>query len=249
MSSTIARQGDRVQLEHSDMRLAFNMGKMAKGGFSCAAIEETQHQIKKPHAEVREEKKRGVEFPEPKKGKAAMERHPAMVYKNHTAGWPPCQNGTAKNLQICWRRKGTAALPTESAAPVPGTPSSPGTPAVAQGDTEGNESYEMEGMPSKRVYMHSLHPNTQFFNHTVFAKDSKRDTEFIPDLLNYTTCCVEILLTLILKTTTVFWTNLGVRTRIDWKEREFWVLSLSTISRHFKVYFKGYIYMHNWRTM
>jgi len=35
---------------------------MAKGGFSRAAIEETQYLIKKPHAEVREETKQGVEF-------------------------------------------------------------------------------------------------------------------------------------------------------------------------------------------
>jgi hypothetical protein len=41
------------------------------------------------------------------------------------------------------------------------------------------------------------------------------------------------------------WANVKVRTRIDWKELEFWVLSLSTISGQFKVYCKGYIYMHN----
>jgi len=38
MSATMARQGGRVQLEQSDMRLALNMAKMAKGRFSCAAI-------------------------------------------------------------------------------------------------------------------------------------------------------------------------------------------------------------------
>jgi hypothetical protein len=53
----MARQGGRVQLEQSDMRLALNMAKMAKGGFSCATIEETQQLIKKPCAEVQEEKK------------------------------------------------------------------------------------------------------------------------------------------------------------------------------------------------
>jgi len=63
MSATMARQRGRVQLEQSDMRLTVNMAKMAKGGFSRAAIEETQHLIKKPCAEVQEEKKRGVEFP------------------------------------------------------------------------------------------------------------------------------------------------------------------------------------------
>jgi len=55
MSATIARQGGRVQVEQSDMRLALNMAKMAKGGFSRDAIEETQQLIKIPRAEVRVE--------------------------------------------------------------------------------------------------------------------------------------------------------------------------------------------------
>jgi hypothetical protein len=68
----MARQGGRVQLEQSNMRLALNMAKMAKEGFSCAAIEETKYLIKKPRAEVREEKKWGVKFPGHKKVKAAI---------------------------------------------------------------------------------------------------------------------------------------------------------------------------------
>jgi hypothetical protein len=48
MSATMARQGGDVQLEQSDMRLALNMAKMAKGGFSRAAVEEMQYLIKKP---------------------------------------------------------------------------------------------------------------------------------------------------------------------------------------------------------
>jgi len=52
MSATMARQGGRVQLELSDMRLALNMAKMANGGFLRAAIEEKQFLIKKPRAEV-----------------------------------------------------------------------------------------------------------------------------------------------------------------------------------------------------
>ena len=63
MSATMARQGGRVQLEQSDMCLALNIAKMAKGGFSRAAIEETQQLIKKPRSEVREEKKRVMSFP------------------------------------------------------------------------------------------------------------------------------------------------------------------------------------------
>jgi hypothetical protein len=63
MSATMARQGGRVLLEQSDMCLALNMAKMGKEGFSRAAIEETKYLLKIPRAEVREEKKRGVEFP------------------------------------------------------------------------------------------------------------------------------------------------------------------------------------------
>jgi len=58
MSATMVRQGGRVQLEQSDMRLALNMAKMAKESFSRAAIEDTKYLIKKPRAEVREEKRR-----------------------------------------------------------------------------------------------------------------------------------------------------------------------------------------------
>ena len=42
MSATMARQRGRVQLEQSGMCLAWNMAKMAKGGFSRAAVEETE---------------------------------------------------------------------------------------------------------------------------------------------------------------------------------------------------------------
>ena len=69
----MARQGGRVQLEQSDMRLALNMAKMAKEGFSRAAMEEMQFLIEKPCAEVRKEKMRGVEFPGHKKVMAAIE--------------------------------------------------------------------------------------------------------------------------------------------------------------------------------
>jgi len=165
MSATIARHGGRVQLEQSDMHLALNLAKWVTGGFSRAAIEETQQLIKKPRAEDWKEKKRGVEFPGHQKVKDAMQRHPAMVYKNHTASWLPCQNGTANYCVTCWRRKGTAAPLPEPAAPPPRTPLAP------TGDAEGNERDEIEGMPSRCVYMHSPLTNTQFFNHNAFAKE------------------------------------------------------------------------------
>ena len=52
MSPSMVRQGGRVQLEQSYMRLALNMAKMAKGGFSRAAMEEMQQLIKKSCAKV-----------------------------------------------------------------------------------------------------------------------------------------------------------------------------------------------------
>jgi hypothetical protein len=114
----MAREGGWVRLEQSDMHLALNMGKMAKEGFLRTAIEETKYLIKKPHAELWEEKKRFVEFPGHKKVKAVIQRHPAMLRQNQMSGCLPCQNGTAKNPQTRWRRKGTGApppRPTQSA--------------------------------------------------------------------------------------------------------------------------------------
>ena len=46
MSATMTRQGGCVQLEQSDMHLAFNMAKIVKGGFSRAAMEETHYPIR-----------------------------------------------------------------------------------------------------------------------------------------------------------------------------------------------------------
>jgi len=133
MSATMARQRGRVQLEQSDMRLALNMAKMAKKGSLRTALEGTKYLIKKPRAEVREEKKRGVEFPGHKEVKAAIQRHPAMLLQNQTSSCLPCRNGTAKNLQTRWRGKGTGTPPPdrrrqrtpESTPPLPGTPPAP----------------------------------------------------------------------------------------------------------------------------
>jgi len=153
MSATMARQGGRVQLEQSDMCLALDMAKMAKGGISRAAIEETQQLIKKPHTKVREEKKRGVEFPGYNKVNAAIERHKAMVCENQTDGCLPWQNGTAKNPETRWRRKGKGAPPPRRALP---RPESPPVPA------DDDERSEKAGMPPAYVYIHTSLPNTRF---------------------------------------------------------------------------------------
>jgi hypothetical protein len=57
-------------------------------------------------------------------------------------------------------------------------------PLVPPGDAEGNENYVIDGMPSSCVYMHRPLPNTQFFDHNLFAKDGKHDKAFIPDFLS-----------------------------------------------------------------
>jgi hypothetical protein len=141
MSAPMAWQGCRVQLEQSDMHLPLNMAKMAKEGFSRAAIEETKYLIKKPHAKVREEKKQGVEFPGHNKVKVAIQRHPAMLDQNQKSSCLPWQNGTAKAPQTRWRRKCTGAPPsTRRRVPTPQpTPPPPGTPRASPAPT-GNTS-------------------------------------------------------------------------------------------------------------
>jgi len=122
MSATIARQGGWVQLEQADMHLALNMAKMAKEGFSHAKMEEMKHLIKKPQADVQEEKKQGVEFPGHIQVNAAIERHPAMFQGNQMDGCILHQNATAKNLQTRWSCSGMHPPPPELVLPPPGTP-------------------------------------------------------------------------------------------------------------------------------
>jgi len=185
MSATMARQGGRVQLEQSDMRLALHMAKMAKGGFLRAAIKEMQFLNTEPRAEVREEKMRGVEFPGHRNVKAAIERHPAKLWENQMDGCLPCQNGTAQNPQTCWRRKGMGAPPPEwlrQPTPEP-TPQPPETAPVPPGNNEAAHLSEIDCVPPRHVYIYTPLPSVQFFNHDAYAKDCKCDKDFVPDLL------------------------------------------------------------------
>ena len=111
MSATIGAQGSRVQLKSSKMHLALNMAKMATRGYSHTPIQQMQYLMKKPHAEVREERKLSVEFPEHTNVKAAIEWHPAIVHEYQTDGCLLYQNGTAINMQTHWRLKATGAPP------------------------------------------------------------------------------------------------------------------------------------------
>jgi hypothetical protein len=178
----MARQGGWVQLEQSDMCLALNMGKMAKEGFLRAAIEKTNYLIKKPRAEVREEKMRGVEFPGHKKVKVAIQGHPAMLHHNQTPGCLPCQNGTAKNPQTRWRRKRTGAPPPARRrvrTPEP-TPPPPGTPPAPTGNTSGAQPPEIVNLPAGYMYLHTALPCAELFEDD---EDTKHDIDFDPDML------------------------------------------------------------------
>ena len=214
----MSRQGGRVQLEQSDMRLALNMGKMGKGGFLHAAVEERQYLIKKPRAEFREETKRGVEFAGHNKVKAAITRHPAMLRQNQAPECVPCQNGTANNAQMWWRRKGTGApppnrcrqqnpKPTPEPTPVP-TPPVPGTPLASTGNILDDQPLKIINLAAGYTYSHTSLPCAQSFTHDASAQESEHDTDFDPDMLPdegtstgyFTLCCLVMQLTFILKT-------------------------------------------------
>jgi len=177
MSATMARQGGQVQLEQSNLRLAFNMAKMAKGGFSQAAIEETQQLIKNPLAEVWEAKEQGVLFPGHNKVEAAIQRHLAMVCGNQKAGSLPSQHGTVMNSKTHWRRTGMGAPPPQ---PVPCPLRMPPAPP---GDSERSRSSETDGVPPGYMYIHTPPPTVWFFNLDPYGKDRKCNKDFIPDLL------------------------------------------------------------------
>jgi len=181
----MVRQRGWVQLEQSNMRLALITAKMPKGGFSCAAIGETQFLIMKPRAEVREEKKQGAELPGYNNVKIAMEIHPAMLQENLMDGCLPCQNGAAQDPQTRWRPKGTGAPPPERVSqPTPElTPNPPGTPLAPPDNSEAAHVSEIDGVPPGHVYIHTPLPSTQFLNLDAYAKDRKCDKDFNPDLL------------------------------------------------------------------
>jgi len=108
---------------------------------------------------------------------AAIERHPAMVREKQTDGCLHCQHGTAKNPQTRWKRKETGALPPRPA------PLRPGMALGPPDDSGRTQSYEIEGVPPRYVYIHTPLPSTRLFNYDPYAKDRTCDKDFIPDLL------------------------------------------------------------------
>jgi len=181
MSAAMARHGGRVQLEQSDMFLALNMAKMAKGGFSRAATMETKYVIKTPRAEVRKEKKWEFEFLAHIKVQAAIERNPAMLHPNHTSGYLLCQNGTAQIPQTHWRREGPVA-PPPARHRLP-TPLLSGTPPAQSGNSSGAQHTEIINLPAGYAYSHPSHPCAELFNLDASAQDSQHNKDFDPDML------------------------------------------------------------------
>jgi len=177
MAATMAKQGGWVQLEQSDMRLALNVAIMAKEGFLRAAMEDTLQQIKKPCAEVWEEKKWIIVFPGHKMVNGVLETHPAMIGENQTDGCLPCQNWHVKSAETCWRHEATGA-PQPRRAPPP-----PGMPPASSDDSEGTQCFETEGVPPGYVHIHTPLLGDQSFNLDPHAKDCMRNKDFIPDLL------------------------------------------------------------------
>jgi len=173
------------------MGLAFSMVKMAKGRLWHSTMEETQYLIKKPSAEVRQEKKRGVEFRKHKIVKAAWERHLAMLRQNHMAGCLACQHGTANNPQTRWRRKATGAplpdrhrqLTTEPTPPLPGTPPVPWIQPAPPTNDAGAQCSEILNLLAGHWYSHTSLPCAECFTPDAFAQDSQHDADLDADML------------------------------------------------------------------
>jgi len=157
-------QGGQVQLEQLDMRLAFDMAKMARRGFSRASIDDTQQLIKKPRSKVWGDKKHGVDIPGRNNVKAAIERHLAILRQNHRARCLPSQTATANNLQTCWRCKGTGA-------PAPGwrrhstpepTPPLSETPTAPAGNNFRAQRSQFINLPAGYTYSPTSLPSAEF---------------------------------------------------------------------------------------
>jgi len=172
MSPTMVRQGGQIQLEQSEMRLALNMGKKAKGGFSQATIEETHYLMWSPCAEVPKERKQGVLCRENRHVKAVLETHLDMVSENHTDGYLPWYIGTANNLQIRWRCTGTGEPLSDRCrqqTPDP-TQTPPRTPYPLPCDNEGAQCSQINSVPARYAYVHAPLPNARCFKLHSYCK-------------------------------------------------------------------------------
>jgi hypothetical protein len=104
-----------------------------------------------------------------------------MLRQNQTSGSLLCQNGTAKNLQTRWTRKGTGAPPharRRERIPEP-TPHPPGTPPAPTGNTSGAQPAEIINLPAGYTYSHPALPCAEYFD----DDNTEHNTDFDPDML------------------------------------------------------------------
>jgi len=229
----MARQGDWVQLEQSDMRLCLNMAKMAKGGFSHAAIEETQLLIKNPQADALDEMNHRAQFHGHNNVHGAMVRHSAMLHECQSDGCLPWHNGTALNLQTRWMLNGTGtpALDWLRQSTPELTPHPPGIPSLPPADNHEAQDSEIEGVPPGYLYICTALLCSRIGNRDEYTDNRKRDEDFSPDLLTdegpatglYTVRCVMMQLTTILKMTAAYCANLTVKMSNHGMQWNFWV--------------------------
>jgi len=158
---------------------------MVTGGFLGSTVEEMLYVIMRPRAEVREGMKRGAECPGHKQLKAAIVRHPAMLYQNHTPGFLPSQDGNTQNPLTCWRRKGTSAPPPDQRrqrTPEP-MPPLPGTPPAPTGNNCRAQHSHIDNLPARYVYSYSSLNCAESFTLDAYAQDSQHHKDFNPDML------------------------------------------------------------------
>ena len=141
--------------------------------------------------------------------KAAVERHPAMLRQDHTAGCLPCENVTTTSPQIRWTHDDTGApSPNRRRQPTQQrTPPLSGMPTAPTGITSEAQRSQIDNFPAGYVYSHTSHTCAEFLKVDAYAQDSQYDADFNPDMLTdegistgqYAICQVVMQLTSILK--------------------------------------------------
>ena len=118
ISYDLTRQAGRIQLEASDLRLALNLHDKFSHGVSQRNTEASLELIKKPRAEIREEKRRNIQFPGHASVKKEWKTHPAMDQVKQLDGCLECQDGIACNPLSRWHRKGRAGDDEDNDTPL-----------------------------------------------------------------------------------------------------------------------------------
>jgi len=109
----------------------------------------------------------------------------AMLCQYHLDKCFPCPNGTVKNPQTRWRRKGTGAAPPDrrrQRTPVPALPE-PGMTPVRPGNNAGPQHSKNVILPAGYLHSHTFLPWAECFSLDVYAQHSQHNTDFDPDML------------------------------------------------------------------